>query len=124
MAEIFLQAKPKSWQCRITNKGRGYFKKGNKKMLAQSPLDLKKVNKKDLDKEILRLGMIAELDAVNLYEQLAAMTQNRQMKKVLLDIAKEEKTHMGEFQALLLKLDREQVKELKEGEKEVKELAG
>jgi len=93
-------------------------------MLAQSPLDLKKVNKKDLDKEILRLGMIAELDAVSLYEQLAAMTQNRQMKKVLLDIAKEEKTHMGEFQALLLKLDREQVKELKEGEKEVKELAG
>ena len=93
-------------------------------MLAQSPLDLKKVNKKDLDKEILRLGMIAELDAVNLYEQLAAMTQNRQMKKVLLDIAKEEKTHMGEFQALLLKLDKEQVKELKEGEKEVKELAG
>jgi len=92
-------------------------------MLAQSPLDLKKVQKKDLDKEILRLGMIAELDAVNLYEQLAAMTQNRTMKRVLLDIAKEEKTHMGEFQALLLKLDREQVKELKEGEKEVKELA-
>ena len=91
-------------------------------MLAQSPLDLKKVKKKDLDKEILRLGMIAELDAVSLYEQLAAMTQNRQMKKVLLDIAKEEKTHMGEFQTLLLKLDREQVKELKKGEKEVKEL--
>ena len=92
-------------------------------MLAQSPLDLKRVKKKDLDKEILRLGMIAELDAVSLYEQLAAMTQNRQMKKVLLDIAKEEKTHMGEFQTLLLKLDREQVKELKKGEKEVKELA-
>jgi len=93
-------------------------------MLAQSPLDLKKVPKKDLDKEILRLGMIAELDAVNLYEQLAAMTQNRQMKRVLLDIAKEEKTHAGEFQALLLKMDKEQVKELKEGEKEVKELTG
>lgn len=92
-------------------------------MLAQSPLDLKKVNKKDLDKEILRLGMIAELDAVSLYEQLAAMTQNRQMKKVLLDIAKEEKTHMGEFQALLLKLDKEQVKELAKGKKEVDELA-
>ena len=92
-------------------------------MLAQSPLDIKKVKKKDLDKEILRLGMIAELDAVSLYEQLAAMTQNRQMKKVLLDIAKEEKTHLGEFQALLLKLDREQVKELEKGKKEVKELS-
>jgi len=92
-------------------------------MLAQSPLDLKKVNKKDLDKEILRLGMIAELDAVNLYEQLAAMTQNRKMKKALLDIAREEKTHMGEFQTLLLELDKEQVKELKKGEKEIKELS-
>ena len=90
-------------------------------MLAQSPLDLKKVNKKDLDKEILRLGMIAELDAVNLYEQMAAMTQNRAIKKILLDIAREEKTHVGEFQTLLLKIDKEQVKELKEGEKEVKE---
>jgi len=92
-------------------------------MLAQSPLDLKKVNKKDLDKEILRLGMIAELDAISLYEQLAAMTQNRQMKRVLLDIAKEEKTHMGEFQTLLLKLDKEQIKELAKGKKEVDELA-
>ena len=52
------------------------------------------------------------------------MTQNKQMKRVLLDIAKEEKTHMGEFQALLLKIDKAQIKELKEGEKEVKELAG
>ena len=34
---------------------------------------------------------------------------------------KEEKTHFGEFQALLLKIDREQVKELKEGKKEVDE---
>jgi rubrerythrin len=40
-------------------------------MLSQSPLDLNKVSKENIDKEILRLGMIAELDAVNLYEQLA-----------------------------------------------------
>jgi len=66
-------------------------------MLAQSPLDLKKVNKKDLDKEILRLGMIAELDAVNSHKQLAAMTQNKQMKRVLLDIAKEEKPIWANF---------------------------
>jgi len=32
-----------------------------------------------------------------------------------LDIAKEEKTHVGEFQALLLREDKEQVKELEEG---------
>lgn len=47
--------------------------------------------------------MTAELDAISLYEQLAALTKDRQIKKTLLDIAKEEKTHVGEFEALLLK---------------------
>ena len=89
-------------------------------MLSQSPIDLKKVKQKDLDNEILRLGMIAELDAVSLYEQLASYTKDKKIKEVLLDIAKEEKTHVGEFQALLLIRDKEQLKELKEGEKEVK----
>lgn len=93
-------------------------------MLSKIPLDLKKVKKKDLDKEILRAGIMAELDAVSLYEQLAAMTGSKKIKKILLDIAKEEKTHAGEFQALLLKIDKEYVKELEEGRKEVKELTG
>ena len=91
-------------------------------MLSQLPIDLSKVDKKDLDWEILRLGMIAELDAVSLYEQLAAMTENEAIKKVLLAIASEEKTHIGEFQALLLKEDSEQVKELEKGKKEAEEL--
>jgi rubrerythrin len=92
-------------------------------MLSKLPLDLNKVDKKDLDKEILRAGIIAELDAINLYEQMAAMTSNELLKKILLDVAKEEKTHVGEFQALLLKADQEQVKELEEGKKEVEELS-
>ncbi|MAG50940.1 rubrerythrin [archaeon] len=91
-------------------------------MLSKLPIDLKKVNKKDMDKQILRLGMIAELDAVSLYEQLAAMTSSKNLKKVLLDVAKEEKTHVGEFQNLLLKQDKEQVKELEEGKEEVDKL--
>ena len=91
-------------------------------MLSKEPIDLSKVKKEDIDKEILRLGMIAELDAINLYEQLAAKTKNKKIKKVLLDIAKEEKTHAGEFETLLLEKDKEQVKELEKGKKEVKEL--
>ena len=67
-------------------------------MLSGMPIDLSKVSKENIDKEILRVGMIAELDAVNLYEQLAAATDNKDLKKILLDIAREEKTHMGEFQ--------------------------
>ena len=91
-------------------------------MLSEIPIDLKKIKKEDLDREILRVGIIAELDAINLYEQLAVMTDNENLKKILLDIAKEEKTHVGEFQALLLKEDKEQGKELEKGKKEVEEL--
>ncbi len=93
-------------------------------MLSQMPIDLAKVKKEDLDREILRAGMIAELDAINFYEQMAGLTENKGIRKVLLDIAKEEKTHMGEFQTLLLKEDEEQKEELKEGEEEVEELLG
>jgi rubrerythrin len=82
---------------------------------------LKKVDKTNINKEILRVGMIAELDAINLYEQLAVMTEDNDIKEVLMDIAKEEKTHMGEFQTLLLRNDKQQVEELKKGKEEVDE---
>ena len=90
-------------------------------MLSSLPINLNKLKKEEVDKEILRVGIIAELDAVSLYEQLAAETNNNKIKKILLDIAKEEKTHVGEFQALLLGLDKEQERELKNGKKEVDE---
>ena len=93
-------------------------------MMSQIPIDLSKMKKEGIDNEILRAGIIAELDAINLYEQLAAMAKNENIKKVLLDIAKEEKTHAGEFQALLLKEDKEQEKELEAGRKEVDVLIG
>jgi rubrerythrin len=93
-------------------------------MLSKIPIDLKKIDEKNIDAEILRAGIIAELDAINLYEQMAAMSQDKNIKTMLLDIAKEEKTHMGEFQALLLKRDSQQVKELEKGKEEVKKEVG
>ena len=91
-------------------------------MMSNIPVDLAKVPREGIDREILRAAMIAELDAVNLYEQLAAMTQSKDLKTLLFDIAKEEKTHAGEFQTLLLRLDPEQEKELAAGKKEVEKL--
>ena len=93
-------------------------------MLSKIPLQLEKVKKEDVDKEILRAGIIAELDAVSLYEQLAAMAGKQEIRKIFLDIAREEKTHVGEFQALLLKEDPEQAEELRAGEREVREKTG
>ena len=91
-------------------------------MLSKIPINLEKIRKEDLNKEILRAAIIAELDAVNLYEHMAALTENQHIKAILLDIAKEEKTHVGEFQTLLLMNDKQQEKELAEGKKEVEEL--
>jgi len=91
-------------------------------LLSKIPINLEKIKKEDLNKEILRVAIIAELDAVNLYEQMAVLTENKHIKTILLDIAKEEKTHVGEFQALLLMNDIQQEKELAEGKKEVEEL--
>jgi len=93
-------------------------------MMSKIPIKIENVEKKILDREILRVAMIAELDAISLYEQLAAVTENENIKKVLLDVAKEEKTHIGEFQTLLLKEDKEQSDELEEGKKEVEEMTG
>ena len=92
-----------------------------KKMMSKMPIKIEKVEKEHLDREILRVAMIAELDAINLYEQLAAATDNESIRKILLDVAKEEKAHVGEFQTLLLKEDAEQVEELEKGEKEVED---
>lgn len=78
-------------------------------------------DKKKTDLQILRTGIIAELDAINLYEQMAAVAENKRIKETLLDIAREEKAHVGEFETLLFELDKEQVEEYEDGKKEVNE---
>ena len=93
-------------------------------MLSQLPVDFAKVAKANLNQEILRAAIIAELDAINFYEQMAALTTDKDIKNVLLDIAREEKTHVMEFQTMLLRIDAEQVKEIEHAKKEIQEITG
>lgn len=93
-------------------------------MLSKIPIVLENIQAETLDREILRAGIIAELDAINLYEQMAALAKKDHIRTILLDIAKEEKAHVGEFQTLLLMEDPEQETELAKGKKEVDELIG
>jgi rubrerythrin len=92
-------------------------------MLSQIPIQLGAVRKEDLDKEILRAAIVAELDAINLYEQMAAQVRNPDIRDILLDVAREEKTHVGEFQALLHREDPQHAAEMLAGEREVREKA-
>jgi rubrerythrin len=93
-------------------------------VLSVIPVSLIGLSGDEINREVLRAAIIAELDAVNLYEQMASMTNDKNIKAVLLDIAREEKTHVGEFQAMLLRFDKEQEKELEEGKEEIEELVG
>lgn len=92
--------------------------KNLKELFAKTHFD----KKENGDQQILRTAIVAELDAISLYEQLSENTSNKKLKAVLLDVAKEEKTHVGEFQALLKEIDKEQEEELKKGEKEIKKI--
>ncbi len=95
------------------------------KMLSKIPFDMEKLKelaKEQPDVELVRIGIIAELDAINLYEQLAAQAKDELVKKVFMDIAQEEKEHFGEFMELLRNLDLEVEDALKEGAHEVKEM--
>jgi len=95
-------------------------------MLSKHPLDIqpgRRLAREEVP-EALRLAIIAELDAINLYLQLARAIDDERVKKVFEDVAREEKTHVGEFLAVLKHLDPEQAEELVKGAEEVKEIAG
>lgn len=82
-------------------------------------------DRKLTDNEIaraLRLSIAAELDAVHTYELIADSSSDENLKKVMLDIAKEEKVHAGEFQALLSDYDKENEDSMEKGKEEVKNL--
>lgn len=84
------------------------------------PFDQNRSLQKDI--EMLRTAIIAELDAANLYEQMAEQASTDAVRRVLLDIAREEKVHIGEFETLLEDLDTDHEEAEEEGEEEVRDM--
>ena len=73
----------------------------------------------------IRLDLAAEEEAIHIYTAHADATDNALAKRVLLDIADEERVHAGEFSRLLSILtEGEEDKFLAEGTQEVNEMAG
>ena len=76
----------------------------------------------------IRLMVTDEYEAISIYTQLAESTDNELAKEVLIDIANEEKVHVGEFLRLLKELapDEEQwyVDGAAEVEAEIAKMAG
>ncbi|NSW77176.1 MAG: Rubrerythrin [Candidatus Atribacteria bacterium] len=82
----------------------------------------RKMSKEELLRAI-RLNLAAEEEAVHLYLAHADATDNPLAKKVLIDIANEEKVHAGEFLRLLEILAEDEKEFLQQGAREVDELA-
>jgi uncharacterized protein len=71
----------------------------------------------------IRLDLAAEHEAVHVYMAHAEATDNPLAKKVLIDIANEERVHAGEFARLLSILTGDEDALLAQGAKEVDEMA-
>lgn len=71
----------------------------------------------------IRLDLAAEHEAVHLYLAHAEATDNPLAKKVLIDIANEERVHAGEFGRLISILTGDEDAMLAEGAQEVDEMA-
>ena len=71
----------------------------------------------------LRQSISAEEEAVHLYEAYADATEDPLAKQVFQDVADEEKVHVGEFQAVLNRLQPDESSWLQDGMEEVEEMA-
>jgi rubrerythrin len=71
----------------------------------------------------IRLNVAAEHEAIHLYMAHAEATDHPLAKKVLVDIANEERVHIGEFERLLEILTGDEDEWIAEGREEVDEMA-
>jgi rubrerythrin len=73
---------------------------------------------------VIRLSICAEQEAVHLYDQIAEFTDNEMVKKLMTDIAEEERVHIGEFTKLLELVGEGKADKVKEGEDEAAKKLG
>lgn len=71
-------------------------------------------HKEHFDQDLIRSALIAELDAINLYQSHLDNLNSIEAKKVVEHIMNEEKEHSAELWCLLMKLDRTQEEKMTE----------
>jgi rubrerythrin len=72
----------------------------------------------------LRKDLAAEEEAASLYTAHAEMCTDPEIKQVILDIADEERVHVGEFQELIDRLSADEEELIQQGRGEVQDQIG
>jgi len=89
-----------------------------------NPFSVLKAGKKLTKEELIRgvrMMIAAEYEAVQMYMQIAEATDDELTKRVMTDVANEEKVHAGEFLRLLKHLAPDEEEFYQEGAQEVEE---
>lgn len=90
-----------------------------------NPFEGNKCERKLTNEELLRairFSLASEFEAIQLYEQLKESIDNEECKKLLEEIANDEKEHAGNFLYLIKHLSKEESDIYEEGAKEAKEI--
>lgn len=88
-----------------------------------TPFSVKKSDRKLTKDELIRairFSIASEFEAIQLYEEIEESIDNEDAKKLLHEIAGDEKVHVGNFLHLLKLLAPEEEASYKEGDKEAK----
>ncbi len=94
----------------------------NQKRIMAQNLETVKTPENLTDRELTRAirdALIAEEGAIKQYETVVDASNDEKVKEVLQSIADEEKVHVGELQALLASLLKDEKEFLDDGKKEV-----
>ena len=69
-------------------------------------------------KNALRQRIIEEYEAINSYEKMTTMVKDPKIRKIIQDIANEEKAHVGELEEILYNISPSELKEVEKGKRE------
>lgn len=90
---------------------------------AGQPVEASDFSDSDTERAI-RQTVIAELDAINMYTQLADSIENEDLKNLLKQVAKEEEVHVGEFEKALETISPDTTDNVADGKEEAGRILG
>jgi rubrerythrin len=87
----------------------------------KSILEIRQLSEQELIRAI-RVGIKGEIDAIHLYDMIAEATSNEKVSKIMKDVAKEERVHVGEFMRVLQEVFPEEMEDYNKGASEAEEI--
>ncbi len=73
------------------------------------PFNFESLEEEVLERQLVRIAIMAEFEAINLYEQLISLTKDENLREIFNTIIMEKKVHAGDLLAKLIDIDEDQL---------------